>query len=83
MTALTAVQCDAVWLKPLNYEVTALNSKLAARVPELERALMAGLPAYPDGSRQAFYDIELDNGWAYIHVHDDSRTVYLVAYSRN
>lgn len=79
----TAVQCDSVWLRPADYEVAPLNSKLADRVPELVRALQKGLPAYPDGSRQDFYDVELDNGWAYIHVHDNRRTVYLVAYSRN
>jgi hypothetical protein len=33
-------------------------------------------------SRANFYDVELPAGWAYIHVRDDKRTVYLVAYSR-
>jgi hypothetical protein len=78
-----AVQYDSVWLRPSDYEVAPLNSKLASRVPELVRALENGLPAYPDGSRQDFYDVELENGWAYIHVHDDRRMVYLVAYTRN
>lgn len=78
----TAVQCDAVWLSPTNYRVAPLNPKLADRVSELERALESGLPAYPDTSRKDFYDVELDNGWAYIHVLDNRQTVYLVAYSR-
>lgn len=78
----TAVQSDAIWLSASNYEVAPLNARLADRVPELKQALQAGIAALPDTSRNDFYDVELAQGWAYIHVHDDKRTVYLVAYSR-
>jgi hypothetical protein len=78
----TAVQSDSIWLRAANYNVASLNTKLGPRVPELEHALQAGIPAFPDRSRHNFYDVELPNGWAYIHVRDDNRTVYLVAYSR-
>jgi hypothetical protein len=81
MTA-TAIQSDSIWLRAANYTVASLNTKLDARVPELKHALQAGIPALPDTSRDNFYNLELPNRWAYIHVRDDNRTVYLVAYSR-
>ncbi|HYR87929.1 MAG TPA: hypothetical protein VE422_27865 [Terriglobia bacterium] len=56
-----------------------LNSRLGGRV-ELERAINRGTPACPDLHRHDFYDVELDHGRAYVHVRDDLRTVYLVAY---
>jgi hypothetical protein len=77
----TAVQSDSIWLRATKYNVAALNSKLAGRVSELKCALEAGLPAYPDTNRGDFYDVELPNGWAYIHVREDKHTVYLIAYS--
>ena len=48
----------------------------------IQDALEAGIAACPDMSRDNFYDVELPNGWAYIHVRDDKHTVYLIAYSR-
>ena len=82
MNTATAVQSEAIWLRPANYDVAALNAKLAGRVSELKSALQRGLPACPDSNRNNFYDVELPNGWAYIHVRDDKHTVYLVAFSR-
>jgi len=82
MNTATALQSDAIWLRTANYDVAALNPKLAARLPELESALRTGVSASPDSSRNDFYDVELVDGWAYIHVRDDKQTVYLVAYSR-
>ena len=72
---------DTVWLRGSQYQVMPLKPRLAGRVTELKRALEAGVPAYPDASRQDFYDVELSNGWAYIHVREHNETVYLVAYS--
>jgi hypothetical protein len=77
----TAVQSDSIWLRAAGYSVNALNSKLTGRVSELKRALEAGLPAYPDNNRGNFYDVELPNGWAYIHVREDKQVIYLIAYS--
>jgi hypothetical protein len=77
-----AMQSESVWLSTTNYNVASMNGKLAARVPELKHALQAGIPAFPDASRDNFYDVELPSGWAYIHVRNDNQTVYLVAYSR-
>ncbi|PYS39617.1 MAG: hypothetical protein DMG14_13360 [Acidobacteria bacterium] len=79
---MTAIQSDSAWLRIPDYEITALNPKLAGRVPELKGALESGLPAYPDASRENFYDVELPTGWAYIHVRDEKQVVYLIAYSR-
>ncbi|HLH31420.1 MAG TPA: hypothetical protein VKY31_09475 [Terriglobia bacterium] len=76
----TALMSDAIWLRT-DYEVAALNSKLTHRVSELKHALRAGLPACVDTNRKNFYDVELPGGWAYVHVRDDKRTVYLVAFS--
>jgi hypothetical protein len=78
----TAVQSDTIWLRTSGYNVEALNSKLAGRVPELQSALTKGLPACPDTNRKGFYDVELPGGWAYIHVREDAATVYLIAFSR-
>ena len=36
---------------------------------ELERAIEEGIPAYPDLARADFYDVELEDHWAYIHVY--------------
>lgn len=83
MTTATAIQDATIWLQPENYKVAPLNAKLANRVSEVKRALESGIPAYPDTNREAFYDIELANGWAYVHVLDNRRTVYVVAYSQN
>ena len=82
MTTATAIQSDTTWLRIPDYEIAPLNARLAGRVPELARALQSGLSAYPDATRENFYDVELLSGWAYIHVRDDKQVVYLVAYSR-
>ena len=81
MTSATALPTETTWLQTPNYRVTALNAKLTACVSELKRALQLGLTAFPDTNRQNFYDVELPDGRAYIHVRDDNRTVYLVAHS--
>ena len=82
MSTAAAIQSDAIWLRPGNYNVAALNTKLANRISELKQALLGGIAACPDTSRENFYDVELPSGWAYIHVRDDKHTVYLIAYSR-
>ena len=81
MMFATAVPSDTTWLHAPNYQVKALNTKLAVCLSELKRALQLGLAAFPDMNRQNFYDVELPHGWAYIHIRDDNRTVYLVAHS--
>ncbi len=82
MSTAAQTNSDTTWLRISHYKVAALNPKLAGRVPELKHALESGLSACPDTSRENFYDVELRAGWAYIHVRDDTQTVYLVAYSR-
>jgi hypothetical protein len=81
MTAATAFQHSTIWLRERNYAVVALNPHAESFEPELKRALEEGIPATPDAKRRNFYDIELAGSWAYIHVRDESRTVYLVALS--
>jgi len=83
MTTAAALQNDTLWLESTNYHVVALNEKLSSHVSDLKRELRNGLPAFADNARNGFYDVEMNNGWAYIHVLDAARTVYLVAFSRN
>jgi hypothetical protein len=82
MSTAIAIQSDTVWLCIMDYAFSPLNSSLAARTPELKQALEAGVYAYPDITRKDFYDVKLPSGWAYVHVRDDNRTVYLIAYTR-
>jgi hypothetical protein len=72
-------QCDTIWLQLQNYHVVPLNLRIDGR-DEVERAIHRGVPAKPDLHRPDFYDVELDYGWAYVHVRHQLRTVYLVAY---
>jgi hypothetical protein len=81
MTA-AALQSDTTLLRIPGYQTAALNERLSGRLSELKHALQSGVYAYPDNNRRNFYDVELPSGWAYIHVHDDKQTVYLIAYSR-
>ena len=83
MTCAAPVHNETIWLKTRNYNVVALNSRLASHVPELRNALHEGVTACADETRPNFYDVELASGWSYVHVHDGARTVYLVAFSRN
>jgi hypothetical protein len=70
----------AIWLFLENYHVTPLKPWLAGHRAELERAIRRGIPAQPDWRHHTFYKVELESGWAYIHVRDQAKTVYLVAH---
>ena len=83
MTCAAPAQNETIWLNTKNYNVVALNTRIASHVPELRNAIRDGVTAYADETRPNFYDVELASGWSYVHVHDDARTVYLVAFSRN
>jgi len=82
MTTATFLSCDSIWLQESGYKVSPLNAALTNLVPVLQRALERGLAAHADKSHRNFYEIELVDRWAYIYVHDDKRTIYLVACSR-
>ena len=70
---------DVVWLQRENYEIVPLNALRAAPISELEEAIGQGISARPDSRRRDFYEVDLTDSWAYIHVHDAARTVYVVA----
>jgi hypothetical protein len=72
---------NPVWIKLCGYHVVALKPQFDERALELEWAIQRGIPAYPDLARADFYDVALEEGWAYIHVYRDGHAVYLVAYS--
>jgi hypothetical protein len=71
------------WLRFENYRVVPLNLRLAGYTSELEQAMKKGIPACADLNRDRFYEIDLGSGWAYIHVRENAKTVYLVAYSNS
>ena len=70
----------AICLRRRDYRVVPLNSSLSGYATALGMAIERGVRAYRDLHRPDFYDIELENGRAYVHLHDDARAVYLVAY---
>ena len=74
---------DAIWLRCRDYYVTPLNAGLRRHIPELEYAIHRGISGCPDRQRRDFYTVELRGGWAYIHVREKTKTVYLVAYCSN
>src|SRR5262245_9383883 len=76
----STLEPGAIRLQFRKYKVAPLNPRLRGRIGELERALRRGVQAYPDSQRRDFYDVELTDGWAYIHVYRDARIVYLVSY---
>jgi hypothetical protein len=82
MTTATLLSCNSIWLRESGYKVSTLKPALTNLLPALQRALERGLAAHADESHRNFYEIELADRWAYIYVHDDRRTVYLVACSR-
>jgi hypothetical protein len=72
---------DAIWLRGRNYQVVSLNPRLRGHIPELECAIQRGISAWPDSQRHDFYILDLRSGRVYIHVHENAKIVYLVAYS--
>ena len=80
MNSTLESELDAIWLRRRDYRVVPLNSSLSGYAAELVMAIECGVRAYRDLQRPGFYDIELENGRAYVHLHDDARAVYLVAY---
>jgi hypothetical protein len=79
MSAPSTAPCEAIWLELHNYRVLPVGPQLD-ECGNLREAINRGVPACPDSHRADFYDLELDDGWAYIHVRNDLRVVYLVSY---
>ena len=69
---------DVFWLQRDDYEVVPLNA-LHSPISEVVEAIKRGISAVPDPNRRDFYEVHLPDGWAYIHVRDAARTVYVVA----
>lgn len=72
---------NSVWLELRGYRVVVLKPEFAEHAGGLERAIQEGIAAYPDMARADFYDVVLEEGWAYIHIYRDRRVAYLVTYS--
>jgi hypothetical protein len=71
---------DRIWLTLRGYRVAALKPEFHEAAMELEREINEGVSVQPDPARTDFYDVALKGGWAYIHVHRDGGTVYVIAY---
>src|SRR5262249_18453629 len=72
---------DLDWLRLSGYRVVSLKAELDDHTFELERAIQEGVLVYPDLARPDFYDVLLEDGWAYIHVYRETHAVYLLAHS--
>ncbi len=70
---------NPVWLKLPSYRVVASKPEFDEHAVELQRAVQRGIAAYPDWARGDFYDVELEKGWAYIHVYRNGCAIYLIA----
>ena len=80
MNSTLESELDAIWLRRRDYLVVPLNSSIFGYTAALGMAIERGVRAYLDLQRPDFYEIELEDGRAYVHLHDDARAVYLVAY---
>jgi hypothetical protein len=69
-----------IWLKRQNYKIVPLNSFLDGSAVKLKQAIDHGVYVRPDSNRTDFYEVEVSDGWAYIHVRDPAQIVYVVAY---
>ena len=81
MNSALARQSGVIWLHGHDYKIVALNSSFNQATAKLQKEMERGVCARPDFNRRDFYDVDLVDGWAYIHVHDEAHTVYVVAYS--
>ena len=72
---------NAVLLRLPGYRVVALKPEFDEHTIELEQVIQEGISAYADLVRPDFYDVALQDGWAYIHVYRAGHAVYLVAHS--
>ncbi len=74
------------WLKtddpvvPVDSATSAISKGTGGGLFRLQAALREGVCATPDLKRSGFYDVELDNGWYYIHIPAHMLKVYVVAY---
>ena len=66
-----------------NYRIVPLTPSVGAPISELALAIRQGVSARPDLNRIDFYEVDLEDGWAYIHLHEDARVAYLISYSRS
>lgn len=76
----TPIQNAPVWFRSKDYSVVTFNPKVTGCVLGPGWLLEKVLATCPDARRENFYDIEVENGWFYVHVHDDNRTVYVITH---
>ena len=80
MNSAVVSKLEVTWFQLREYKVISLNPLFNTALENVRREIEGGLWVKPDSSRIDFYDLHLSSGWAYIHVRDKTRTVYLVSY---
>lgn len=80
MDSVATPRPGVIWVEHNDYEIVALNPLLHEPALMLEKAIRGGTSARPDSIRPGFFDIDLADGWAYVHIRDEARVAYLVAY---
>jgi hypothetical protein len=80
MNSAVVSKLDVIWFQRRDYKVISLNPLLSTAVENVEREIERGVWVKPDSNRLDFYDLHLHRGWAYIHVRDKIKTVYVVGY---
>src|SRR5262245_14009073 len=70
---------ERVWLELPKYHVVPLKPDLTKHVMKLARAIQQGIWADREFGRPDFFDVELENGWVYIHLYPHGQIVYVIA----
>lgn len=75
------------WLQSNDPVVPVNNSRastasLKDSLTEIRTALTKGVCGVPDRNRSGFYEIEIEDGWYYIHIPEHIARVYLIAAAR-
>ena len=66
-----------------NYAFEAFKPELTDRLPQLVSLLSEHGLGEPDRKRKGFYNLQDQEHWYYVHVHEALRKIYLVGYRRN
>ncbi len=65
------------------YAFEAFKPELKDRLPQLVSLLNEQGLGEPDRKRKGFYNLQDQEHWYYVHVHEALRKIYLVGYRRN
>jgi|SRR5579884_2572340 len=83
MNAAQVRKSSLIWFRTSDHRIIPLNASLQRSAATLQDALAQGVSLQSDPLRRDFYEVSFDNGWAYIHLREDLRTIYLVAFAKS